>query len=81
MYELFGIIFEPALTWLHIQGEAVDMGIGWSGILTIADADGAKHALGAPRSGETNTELHAVGATYGVQQLLSDAPHWSSTGH
>jgi hypothetical protein len=81
MVDLFGIVYAPALTSLHIQGEAVDMTIGWSGTLTIADANGVKHSLGAPRSGETNTGLHAVGATYGVHKLLSDAPHWSSTGH
>jgi len=81
MYQLFGIKFPASLTSLHIQGEAVDMTISWSGILNIADANGVKHALGAPRSGETNAGLHAVGATYGVHKLLSDAPHWSSTGH
>ena len=81
MVDLFGIVFEPALTSLHIQGEAVDMNIAWSGALSVRDANGATHALGAPRSGEANTGLHAVGATYGVHKLLSDAPHWSSTGH
>jgi hypothetical protein len=81
MVDLFGIVFEPALTSLHIQGEAVDMTIAWAGTLSIADANGARHALGAPRSGETNSGLHAVGATYGVKKLLTDAPHWSSTGH
>jgi hypothetical protein len=81
MYQLFGIKFPASLTSLHIQGEAVDMTIGWSGTLNIADANGVKHAIGAPRSGETNRGLHAVGASYGVHKLLSDAPHWSSTGH
>ncbi|MBV9883243.1 MAG: peptidoglycan-binding protein [Sphingomonadaceae bacterium] len=81
MVDLFGIVYEPALTSLHIRGEAVDMNIGWSGTLNIADANGVKHAIGAPRSGESNRDLHAVGATYGVKKLLSDAPHWSSTGH
>ena len=81
MVDLFGIVFEPALTSLHIQGEAVDMNISWSGTLSILDANGVRHAIGAPRSGEANRDLHAVGATYGVKKLLSDAPHWSSTGH
>ena len=81
MYQLFNIQFPASLTSLHIQGEAVDMTIGWSGTLSIVDANGRTHALGAPRSGETNSGLHAVGATYGVLKLLSDAPHWSSTGH
>lgn len=81
MYALFNIKFPASLTSLHIQGEAVDMTITWSGTLSIVDANGKTHALGAPRSGETNSGLHAVGATYGVLKLLSDAPHWSSTGH
>jgi hypothetical protein len=81
MYRLFNIKFPASLTSLHIEGQAVDMTIGWTGILSIADANGKVHAIGAPRSGETNHELHAVGATYGVHKLLSDAPHWSSTGH
>jgi len=81
MYQLFNIKFPASLTSLHIQGEAVDMTISWSGTLSIVDANGVTRALGAPRSGETNAGLHAVGATYGVHKLLSDAPHWSSTGH
>lgn len=81
MYTLFNIKFPASLTSLHIQGQAVDMTIGWTGTLSIVDANGKTHALGAPRSGESNTGLHAVGATYGVLKLLSDAPHWSSTGH
>ena len=81
MYTLFNIKFPASLTSLHIQGQAVDMTVTWSGTLSIVDANGVMHALGAPRSGETNTGLHAVGASYGVHKLLSDAPHWSSTGH
>jgi len=57
------------------------MNIGWAGTLSIVDANGVRHALGAPRSGESNRGLHLVGATYAVHKLLSDAPHWSSTGH
>lgn len=26
-------------------------------------------------------DLYAVGATYGVQKLVSDPPHWSDDGH
>ena len=73
--------FPASLTSLHIKGEAVDMTIGWAGTLSIADAAGQVHAIGGPRSGESNANLHAVGATYGVKKLLSDPPHWSSTGH
>jgi hypothetical protein len=57
------------------------MNVDWSGTLSIADASGHGHALSAPRSGETNRGLHAVGATYGVHKLVTDAPHWSIDGH
>ena len=81
MVDLFGIAFQPALTSLHIQGRAVDMTISWTGTLKIKDATGKEKSLGAPRSGETNTDLHRVGATYKVLKLVSDPPHWSDTGH
>jgi hypothetical protein len=81
MVDCFGIAFQPALTSLHIEGRAIDMTIGWSGTLKIKDATGKEKSLGAPRSGEANTDLHKVGATYKVLKLLSDPPHWSETGH
>jgi len=80
MVDLFNIAFEPSLTSLHIQGRAIDMTIGWTGTLRIRDRAGTRHAIGAPRSGDTNRALHAVGASYGVIKLLSDPPHWSETG-
>lgn len=81
MVERFGIVFQPSLTSNHIGGEAVDMTIRWEGTLNIKDATGKVHALGAPRNGADNRGLHAVGATYGVKKLATDAPHWSLTGH
>ena len=45
------------------------------------DANGAVKSIGAPRSGNTNTALHKVGASYKVVKLLSDPPHWSDNGH
>ncbi|MBO9715123.1 hypothetical protein [Sphingomonas sp.] len=81
MVDLFGIAFEPSLTSLHIEGRAIDMTIGWNGILKIKDATGKAQEIGAPRSGETNTTLHKLGAGYKVIKLLSDPPHWSATGH
>ena len=80
MRDLFGIVFKPSLTSNHIGGEAVDMTIGWTGTLRIKDANGAVHALGAPRNGGDNGGLHAVGASYGVKKLAGDRPHWSETG-
>lgn len=81
MVDLFAIAFQPSLTSLHIQGRAVDMTIKWTGTLRVQDAHGAEAAIGAPRTGETNTRLHALGATYKVIKLVSDPPHWSDNGH
>jgi hypothetical protein len=80
MVDLFGIAFQPSLTSRHIEGRAIDMTIGWTGTLRLRDRSGAPHALDAPRSGDTNKELHAIGATYGVRKLVSDPPHWSDDG-
>ena len=80
MVDLFDIAYEPSLTSLHVEGRAIDMTITWSGTLRIRDRAGAVHAIGAPRSGNTNRTLHAVGASYGVIKLLTDPPHWSDTG-
>ena len=81
MVDLFAIAFKPSLTSLHIEGRAVDMTIGWTGTIQVKDKTGKTRAIGAPQSGNTNTELHKVGATYGVIKLLSDPPHWSDNGH
>lgn len=80
MVDLFDIAYEPSLRSLHIEGRAIDMTIGWTGTLRIRDRAGARHGITTPRSGNTNRDLHAVGASYGVIKLLSDPPHWSETG-
>jgi hypothetical protein len=81
MVQLFGIAFQPSLTSLHIQGKAIDMAISWTGTIHVEDANGKVHAVGAPRNGNANPTLHAIGKTYGVKKLASDPPHWSETGH
>jgi len=81
MVDLFGIVFEPSLTSLHIEGRALDMNVGWDGTLRVREADGGMRAVGAPRNGNENRELHEIGAGYGVHKLLSDPPHWSDNGH
>ncbi len=81
MVKLFGIAFKPSLTSNHMRGTAIDMTIHWAGPIEIADAAGKKYALDQPRSGNTNTTLHEIGASYGVRKLLSDPPHWSADGH
>jgi hypothetical protein len=81
MVSLFQIVYRPSLTSRHIQGLAIDMDIVWTGAIIIKNGKGQKVQLGAPQDGATNPVLHAVGASYGVYKLLTDAPHWSSDGH
>jgi hypothetical protein len=82
MVQGYGIVFEPVLVSRHTQGLAVDMTITWQGDLTIAQGTGTPTTITSlPRTGAGNADLHAVGATYGVIKLLTDAPHWSSDGH
>lgn len=81
MVDLFGIAFQPSLTSLHIEGRAIDMTIGWNGTIQVRDKFGRARTVAAPRSGDANRDLHAIGATYGVIKLVSDPPHWSDNGH
>jgi len=81
MRDRFGMAHIAALKGRHIDGHAVDMNIDWTGALSITDANGRVHAIGAPRNGKDNRALHAVGATFGMHKLVTDAPHWSIDGH
>lgn len=77
----YDIVHRPSLTSLHIFGKAIDMSIGWNGVLKIKQRNGTKKTIKSlPRSG-LNHDLWAVGTTYGVIKLPDDAPHWSNTGH
>ena len=77
----YDIAFRPSLTSLHTFGKAIDMSINWDGTLRIKQKNGSRKTIGSlPRTG-LNHNLWAVGATYGVLKLPSDAPHWSNTGH
>lgn len=80
MVRLFDMAHNAALASRHISGTAIDMTITWTGTLSIAKKSGQTVALGAPRNGAENKQLHAVGATYGVKKLRKDPPHWSSDG-
>lgn len=74
----------PALTSNHITGNAIDMNVSWTGKLTIAKADGTSVTIESePRDG-MNSDLQAVGASFGVIKFVggtADIPHWSSDGH
>lgn len=80
MVGLFDIVFQPSLTSRHIPGLASDMSIGWSGTIRVRNAAGKQVALSTPAD-DSNSDLHAVGASYGVLKLLIDPPHWSDNGH
>ncbi|HKX33231.1 MAG TPA: peptidoglycan-binding protein [Blastocatellia bacterium] len=73
----------PSLTSNHIQGNAVDMTIGWNGNLRIRKANGQYVTItSAPRTG-VNPDLIEVGKSYNVFHIDppdSDVPHWSYNG-
>jgi hypothetical protein len=72
--------FAPALTSNHISGKAIDMTITWKGTIKVKKKDGKEIPVIFKTNVKTNTDLHAVGASYGVKKLKSDAPHWSHNG-
>jgi hypothetical protein len=81
MVQAYGIVFKPALSSRHTEGNAIDMSISWIGDLVIAKADGTSVTItSAPRNGN-NASLHQVGSSYGVIKLATDPPHWSIDGH
>lgn len=80
MRALFGVVYKPSLTSLHISGQAIDMTINWSSKLLIDDARGRRHEIAGPGAGDSNRQLHEVGASFGVHKLLRDPPHWSVNG-
>lgn len=84
------IAYQPSLTSNHIEGKAIDWTITWTGTLNIKNKQGKAVAISSmPRHGgqgttnNGNTELHAVGKTYGVVKasfIKIDGPHWSIDG-
>ncbi len=71
----------PALLSNHILGKAIDMDIAWTGTLKVKKKDGTGESVLFMADVNKNTKLHAVGASYGVKKLATDAPHWSLDGH
>ena len=68
-------VYKPVLTSRHTQKRAIDM--------TITDIMGKvlKNADGTEVLVRSQSQLHSVGASYGVYKLVSDPPHWSDDGH
>lgn len=71
----------PSLTSNHTPGKAIDMDISWTGAIKIKKKDGTEVSVAFMEDVNQNTDLHAVGASYGVKKLKTDAPHWSHDGH
>lgn len=71
----------PALLTNHASGKAIDMDITWMGTIKIKKKDGKEEAVPYMANANTNMKLNAVGASYGVKKLTTDAPHWSLDGH
>jgi hypothetical protein len=71
----------PSLVSHHIRGKAIDMTIRWSGTLKVKKHGGGTVDVPFMESVNLNAKLHAVGASYGVLKLKTDAPHWSVDGH
>jgi len=71
----------PALHSNHIRGKAIDMNVSWTGTIKIKKKDGTEESVLFMGNVNNNTKLHAVGESYGLKKLTSDAPHWSVDGH
>ena len=81
MVKGYDIQYAPVLISRHTQRRAVDMTIGWQGVLVIYDFNGQAREISSPPRNGSNPDLVKVGATFGVIKLVSDPPHWSDDGH
>jgi hypothetical protein len=70
----------PALMSNHIAGKAIDMYITWTGELKVKKKDGTIVNVPYLNNANLNAKLHAVGESYSVKKLKTDAPHWSIDG-
>ena len=70
----------PSLTSNHIGGKAVDMTIKWTGTIKVKKKEGTSVPVTYSLNVNANTVLHAIGESYGVKKLKTDAPHWSYNG-
>jgi hypothetical protein len=82
MVTAYGIVFKPALTSRHTEGDAIDMTITWTTPeLKIKDGSNTDVVIKTGAKNGSNPELHKVGKSYSVIKLVSDPPHWSNDGH
>ena len=90
MVILANIKYLPSLTSNHIRGKAIDWTITWTGNLKIKNKAGKEIEIsseprhgGKGRTNNGNTDIHAIGKTYGVIKakfIKIDGPHWSLDG-
>mgnify|MGYP001546905767 CR=1 FL=1 len=81
MRDAYNIQYPPALASRHTQRRAIDMTIGWKGVLHTRDANGKPQIITTgPRNG-SNYALIELAKTFGVTKLFTDPPHWSDDGH
>lgn len=84
VFEINHLKVRPSLTSRHTEGLAVDMNITWSGDLSIMQSNGQVMEIKTEPRNRMNTELHAVGAGYGIIKFnnppSADKPHWSTDG-
>ena len=81
MTDRYNLVHRPARHSRHNEGNAIDMIISWDGVLNVIQKDGNVATIESLPRNNSNRELHAIGATYGVIKLVSDPPNWSSDGH
>lgn len=74
MVSAYGIVYPPALTSRHTERRAIDMTISNVKNKKIKGASGTEVLI------RQEGDLHALGATYGVNKLFGDPPHWSDDG-
>jgi hypothetical protein len=70
----YEIVFRPSLTSNHSGRTAIDMTISGMIKKTIQKKNGDEVTI------KKISDLNAVGASYGVNKLASDPPHWSESG-
>ena len=70
----------PSLSSNHIAGKAIDMTIKWTGTIKVKKKDNTEVSVTYSPNVNANTVLHAIGDSYGVKKLKTDAPHWSYNG-
>lgn len=74
MATAYEIVYPPALLSRHAERSAIDMTISGLKNKKVKNASGTEVLI------KKDSDLRAVGATYGVNKLLSDPPHWSDNG-